>query len=634
MVCHWRIMIFGVFHRKAPIAVERERDRLAKTFDPSEYDDYAVYNDETVHFLSLKKSNEYSLAGYEPQSINDGNFAAVFSGTIYNLSEILHKYALEPIPIQSQNGTGLILNIYKKYGIDFVKDLNGKFAFGIWDKLQRKFTLARDHFGVEPLYYYVDDEKVIFASSVPLIFKFGDVKKELNLNGVGKYLLFNYNPGFETIFQNVFKLPPAHLIRISKEDVQLSRFWKLSFSEVCKTEEKVMKEQLFSLLKDSVSVRMKGSAKPGIFLSGGMDSSTVLTFTKDVNRNPLKTFSYRCRGETFDESHYARFMAKHTGAEHYEIEYAPHDVLLTPEIIREMSEPFCDIGIKIATYILGREAYCKVSDVCTGDGGDELFGGHPVYEADKVSQWVDRVPGFFKNSFITLLSLLPDSGKKKNITVKLKRFSESLSLPSELLSHRWRTYYSEHQIGKLLGYLHADKISVDELHKDILRINREADGPDMLSRSLYSDYNTVVDFYLRRNDLIRKFQLQMHFPLLDFRLAEYCSLIPSRLKINGWFNTKYILKKTMESVLPPSIVYRRDKLGHSIPLKNWIRDDREVKSFFLDFLSEETVRNRGFFQYSEINRMVYEHMRKKRNHSHRLWAMVIMEMWLQEHYDK
>jgi asparagine synthase (glutamine-hydrolysing) len=257
-----------------------------------------------------------------------------------------------------------------------------------------------------------------------------------------------------------------------------------------------------------------------------------------------------------------------------------------------------------------------------------------VYEADKVSQFVEKVPGIFRDPFFGLLSLLPDSDKKKNITVKLKRFSENVALPPTLFSHRWRTYYNGEGLKGLLTDHLIDYLKIDDLYGDILQFNLEADGPDILSRSLYSDYQTVVDFYFRRNDLNRVFQFRTHFPLLDYRLVEYCATIPSTLKINGWFDTKYILKKALEKVLPHTSVYRTDKLGHSIPLKNWMRDNREVKDFILDYISEETVRKRGFFRGTEINKMIREHMEKKRNNSHRLWSLAVLEMWLQEHYDQ
>jgi asparagine synthase (glutamine-hydrolysing) len=364
-----------------------------------------------------------------------------------------------------------------------------------------------------------------------------------------------------------------------------------------------------------------------------MDSSTVLALVRELDGFPINTFSYRCRAESFDESKYAKLMAQATQARHSEVEYSSEDVLSMPEIVKFMNEPFCDIGINIATYILGKKASQSTSYVLTGDGGDELFGGHPVYEADKIARFIDPVPNFLKNPFLAMFSYLPDSDKKKSLTVKIKRFSENLKLPSSLLSHRWRVYYSPNEMGKLITPSFGAAIKLEDLFEDILQFNHEAEGPDLLSRTLYSDYQTAVDFYLRRNDLNRKFRLETRFPLLDHRLVEFCATIPSKLKIRGWFDTKYIFKRAMEGVLPHDIIYRKDKLGHSIPLKNWMRKSNVVKEFILDYVSADVLRERGLFQRSFVEKMIQEHMAKDRNNSHRLWALAVLEMWLREHLD-
>jgi asparagine synthase (glutamine-hydrolysing) len=306
-----------------------------------------------------------------------------------------------------------------------------------------------------------------------------------------------------------------------------------------------------------------------------------------------------------------------------------------PEIVAEMEEPFCDIGINIATYILGISAsQNSVLRILTGDGGDELFGGHPVYEADKIAGFIDPLPHFFKKALFNWSSFLPDTDKKKSLTVKLKRFAESLGYPKSLLTHRWRVYYSFKELERLLNRNLAHVISENTLFGRILEINAECDGTDMLGKALYSDYETVVDFYLRRNDLIRKFGVEVRFPLLDHELIEYCAKIPSDLKVRGWFDTKYILKKAMDDILPNEIVYREDKLGHSIPLKNWLRDDKLTQEFVFDFLSEETIRSRGWFNPDYVASLVRDHLQKRRNNSHRLWALAVLEMWLQGHQGK
>ncbi|MFH0781901.1 MAG: asparagine synthase-related protein [Pseudomonadota bacterium] len=194
-------------------------------------------------------------------------------------------------------------------------------------------------------------------------------------------------------------------------------------------------------------------------------------------------------------------------------------------------------------------------------------------------------------------------------------------------------YYDAEELGKLAGPTFADGLKWSNLLADILAINGEMVDGDLLSRSIYSDYQTVVDFYLRRNDLIRRMGITVRYPLLDHELVEFCARMASTLKIKGWFDTKYIFKKTMEGVLPDTIIYRKDKLGHSIPLKNWIRDDRKVREMVLDYVSCDTLRRRGLFRPDYIAALTNDHMAKRRNNSHRLWTLAVLEMWLRHNLD-
>jgi asparagine synthase (glutamine-hydrolysing) len=465
------------------------------------------------------------------------------------------------------------------------------------------------------------------------VLRMSGLARTLDRSAVAKTLLFNYNPGSNTLIAGIKRLPAAHSMKITVDrPVALNRYWHLHFSSSKATEEEVCR-QLLSHLRRSVNSCLETNDRTGVFLSGGMDSSTVLALSSELGIS-LKTFSYRCRATSFDESHYARAMSDFVGTEHSECEYGSDEVLLMPEVVRAMNEPFCDVGINIATYLLGLKASANgCALVLTGDGGDELFGGHPVYEADKIAGYIDPLPRFLLSPMLALFQLLPDSDQKKSPAVKLKRFAESLAYPRELLSHRWRIYYDAAELGKLASPSFAEGLKWSELLADVLAINNEVQSGDMLSRSLYSDYQTVVDFYLRRNDLIRRFGINVRYPLLDHELVEFCAQMDSSLKIKGWFDTKYIFKKTMEGILPHTIIYRKDKLGHSIPLKNWIRDDRQVKEMVLDYVSSDAIRRRGLFNPEYIAALTNDHMAKRRNNSHRLWTLAVLEMWLRHNLD-
>jgi asparagine synthase (glutamine-hydrolysing) len=572
------------------------------------------------------------MAPLVPVSLHGDDLIVCWMGKIYNRAELAAEIGFEEGG-DADADAELFLHLYERYGESCVEKINGKFSFVLYDALKDRFMLVRDRFGMESLYYSVQDEYIAFASTAMGVLRLTGQQKTLNPTAVGKFLLFNYNPGLESFFQGIVRLPAAHFLRLEKNGLSLKRYWQLEFQPAAADENQVV-EDLQQHLRRAVSLRVDENAAPGIFLSGGMDSSTVVTLAAEKAQTQVNTFSYRCRAVSFDESEYARAMAEFTKSKHHEGEYGSEDVLSMPDIVRGMNEPFCDVGINIASFLLGKTAASSNSSyILTGDGGDELFAGHPVYEADKMARFVDYVPRPLLLPVLKIFSALPDSDQKKNLSVKLKRFAESLAYPKELLSHRWRIYYTAQELTELTRDGSALQMDWSELLTDILRTNRESNAPDLLSQCLYSDYQTAVDFYLRRNDLTRRLGIESRFPLLDHKLVEYCATMPSKLKIKGWFDTKYIFKKAMEGILPHNIIYRKDKLGHSIPMKNWIRDDKQVREMILDHVSPAVVAKRGLFDGKAIEKLTNDHLSKRRNNSHRLWALAVLEMWMRHFMD-
>jgi len=625
-------VIFGVFLRQSGDRLDPDWfSRVAESVHPV-HNQQQVYTHGQIGFFSWILHNSATAEPILPVFTQDKKVALVMTGTVYNRTEIERSLSKGSDGFGHHNTAYLFLQLYKKFGLDFVNRINGKFAFAIWEKGTNSLILCRDHLGIEPLYYYQHPKVLVFSSSIQPILKHPEVQKSLNIRAVTKFLLFNYNPGLETLFSKIYRLRPGSYLTVDAKHVGIDRYWYLSFFRQTRLPEHELSARLLSHLRKAVSLRADRRARTGVFLSGGMDSSTVAELVAQTNGDHLATFSYTCKHDSFDEAHYARLMAQHVNSTHYEIYYGNADVLSILELAKEMNEPFCDVAINVATHLLGKEAAKRgVYHIFTGDGGDELFGGHPVYEADKIAYFVDQMPMGVKLPTAKLLSLLPDTDKKKNLMVKLKRFSENLFMPKELMTHRWRTYYQLPELSRLWSDLFRQALNEFDLFEDILEYNSEADGPDFLSRSIYSDYQTAVDFYLRRNDLNRMFGIETNYPMLDVELVQFCAAIPSQLKIKGWFQTKYILKKAVESVLPHEIVHRKDKLGHSIPLKNWLRDSKKVQEFVFSYLSETTVRKRGLFNPGYISHLINQHLARRRNNSHRLWSLAVLEMWLQAH---
>lgn len=614
-------MIFGIVKKDANAKVSEELLKRMSNYPDGKFNRTNIFVDDEIGFGCQPLPTVPEEHG-KPVANQDKSLTAVFQGQLYNRNELAKECGCEnDVPAH------VILKLYQKFGDEFVEKLNGKFAFAIYDRKNGRAILGRDRVGIEPLFYYQSADQLIFSTSLAAIVNHPEVRKEIDYRALVQFLLFCYNPALFTFFKDVYKLRPGHLLIVAKGRSELKRYWQLSFAQQDQTDENEVAERLLALMRQAVADQFDPSLSRGVFLSGGMDSSTIVALTSERAAGQLSTFSFRCRGESFDESHYAQIMADHYGTRHHLVEYQPDHVLLKAEIVKLQDEPFCDLGINIASYLLGREAQSEVTTIFTGDGGDELYGGHPVYEADKMAQRADKVPGFLLKPVLFAASHLPDSDKKKNFVVKAKRFALSYGFPKELFSHRWRIYYTPQELKLLMTDHLWDQVKDYNPYEDIYQFNREADGTDQLSRSLYSDYQTVVGFYLRRMGLLKHFGIDARFPLLDHRLIEYCARIPADLKIKGNSDTKYIFKKAMANVLPHDIVYRKDKLGHSIPMKNWMRENPTVKQFISDQLSVSNIKRRGLFNPAFIKGLMDQHQSKKANFSHRLWALAVLELW-------
>lgn len=553
----------------------------------------------------------------------------VFQGHIFNKGELTSALNTP----NNHFSYSIVNEIFKLNKTNLFKKISGSFSVAAVNKNTDEIYLIRDHFGIESLFYLIDGESLYFSSSLKMLANAKVYQKKLNEQALYRYLLFNYNAGLDTFYKNIHKVNPGHFLKYSNGQLTKERYWYLSYENTDKRPLEEIKNELLENLQNAVTIRLdKNSSGLGVFLSGGMDSSSVVGLAAPQMENPIHTFSFRCAGKDVDESYYAQVMSNYYNTNHHLIEYPPEKVGELEALVSCMEEPFSDIGIEIASFILGEEARGKAEIILTGDGGDELFAGHPVYLADKISGKYDWLPEVFKHGFYKLSQILPDTENKKSLSVKIKRFLYSAQFPQSLYSNRWRMYYTPVEIKALLqtSVLH-DFDSVDPLDY-YYSVYNEADGDTYLNKSLYGDYYSVVDFYLRRMAVLRNFGMEIRFPLLDIQLVEFAAQIPLHLKITKSLEPKYIQHITMDGILPDEIVHRKDKLGHSVPLKNWMRDNEFVKHYIYNFINKDKINRRGFFNADFVENMIEEHSAKKNNHSHRLWSLMVLEMWLEENF--
>jgi asparagine synthase (glutamine-hydrolysing) len=532
-----------------------------------------------------------------------------------------------------------ILRAYQSAGENGFKDLNGQFAAAIWDSAQNKFLLVRDHLGFEPLFYYWDGQTLIFNSFLKDLIRHENVRRDFNHRAIRNYLLFNYNPGLETFIQNVRKVRPGHVLVLENGRLAEKRYWRLSYADIPPNPPSKggtledYKAELLRLTRDAIRIRTQETASdPGAFLSGGMDSSSVVGLLSGLTDRPIHTFSFRCEGKYVDESYYARVMAEHYKTRHNEIPFTADELMNFEKMAEWMDEPLCDIGVELGSFIMGRAAQGHVQYILTGDGGDELYAGHPVYLADQMAATFDKIPAPLRAGITGVAGMLPDSDKKKSLLVKARRFAYSYNFPAELLSNRWRIYYNGGELAQLCNPEVVQQFGDLDSYRDITDLYADADGPDHLSRALYGDYQTLVHFHVDRLRLTRAWGIEARFPLHDYRLIEFSATIPSALKIRN-SKVKYIQHEALAGVLPDEIVFRKNKMGHNVPMKNWMRETTVFRDLMNDVLSETAVRNRDFFNAPFVKQMLDLHLRKKKDYSHRLYALVILELWLKKNID-
>jgi asparagine synthase (glutamine-hydrolysing) len=529
----------------------------------------------------------------------------------------------------------LLVAGYDRLGKDLIRHLNGGFVLVIHDPRRGQCWVARDHLGIESVYYRRVGGGIEFSSELRALAGRPGSDGRLDERVLLRYLMLNYNPGFETLFHGIEKLRPGHLLRVENGRVVVEPYWHLSFREPFEKSRGEYRDELQSLMEDAVRIRLEPAPlRPGAYLSGGMDSSSVVCLMARNLTSSIHTFSFRCAGKSFDESVYARAVSRHCGTVHHEVPYDAGDARRILDLVPLFQEPFSDVGIEVATFLLAREASGTADYILTGDGGDELFAGHPVYAADRMAERFEVLPAFLRAPATAVLQRLPDGRQKKSLLIKAQRFAYSVEFPAEFHSNRWRIYYKRRELERLLKPEWRRALDGPDPLDSFRTVYGEADGPDPLSRTLYGDYHTVVDFYLRRMQVIRRLGLSARFPLLDYRLVEYAARIPSSLKVTSDAATKFLLQEAMSDVLPREILERKDKLGNSVPMKNWLRERPELNQLVGDNLSPDVIRRRGIFDPSTVSRLWERHRSGRENNSHRIWALLVFELWCQANIDR
>lgn len=596
-------------------------DRMCHVIRHRGPDDQGIWVGDGVA-LGMRRLSIIDVAGgHQPIFNEDQNILIVFNGEIYNYCEIQQTLQERGHHFQTRSDTEAIVHAYEEYGDECVKYLRGMFTFALWDGKHQRLLVARDRFGKKPLYYYWDGQRLIFGSEIKSLLEAG-IPREINPIALDEYLAYRYVPTPNTLFKGVMKLPAAHLLIYKDGQITTKRYWELSFTPICRDDERTAVERTRALLTEAVQVRLMSEVPLGAFLSGGVDSSLVVGLMSSMMSQPVKTFSIGFEEDEYSELSYARQVAKYFGTEHHEFVVRPDLVSVLPQLVWAYDEPFADDSM-LPTYYVSKLAREYVTVVLTGDGGDEIFAGYTHY-ADEYS--IHRIPPLIRDLLGYGSKLLPDGvlGKKRLQNMRYDSATRcvqaSLLFPDQSRS----SLYSQDYFTHLRNY---------DPYQRLMSHFSVASHLDVTARQQYVDVQAyLADDILIKVDKASMFNsIETRLPMLDQYLAEYVSSLPSTMRIrNGML--KYLLKKVAADLLPPEIL-TRPKQGFSVPIKHWFRGD--LISYAQDLLVSQRAQQRGIFNSQFVCDLLKAHTNiRSVNYSKAIWALLCLELWFQVYMDE
>ncbi len=562
---------------------------------------------------------DLSAQGHQPMFNDSKNIAVIFNGEIYNFEELKENLLkLGKYNFRSKTDTEVIIFLYQEYGEKCFEKLNGMFAIAIYDFNKNKLILARDRMGKKPLYWGIFNSTFIFGSELKALIQHPAFKKELSLESLNKYLQYEYVPTPHCIFKGVYKLEPASYLVYENNKIRKEKFWEMSFGGL--ENDSPLLPSLDALLEKSVKERLISDVPLGIFLSGGLDSSTIAYYAQKNSNSKIKTFSIGFEEKSFNESNYANKVSQFLGTEHYSQILTPKDSLnMIPYVLNNTDEPFADPSI-IPTYLLSKFTREKVTVALSGDGGDELFAGYPTFQADILADIYKKMPGFIRKNVLEKIILnLPVSDKNFSLDFKLKKFIEGAILARPHRHQVWLGSFNRAERRKLFNREAWQGLERKNEFEDTDKYFSEI--PDVLY--LYLRTYLMDDILVKADRASMLNSLEVRSPLLDYKVVDFVNSLPYDFKLRGWTG-KYILKELMRDKLPHNIV-SRPKKGFGIPLSYWLRHD--LKGFCNEVLSEKNINNAGLFNFEYVNKLKHDHFSKKSNNRKLLWTLMIFQIW-------
>jgi asparagine synthase (glutamine-hydrolysing) len=624
--------IAGMFEPEATMGRAERREALGRMCDAIEH---RGPDDEGFHVegglaLGMRRLSIIDLfGGRQPISNEDGTVWIVFNGEIYNYLDIREELIDRGHAFQTESDTETIVHLYEEEGEACVERLRGMFAFAIWDRRERKLFIARDRVGVKPLHYAVTAGGIVFGSEIKSLLQHPAIGREVNLEAISDFLSFGYLPDPQSAFRGIQKLPAGHTLTFKDSRLTVRRYWDFQYPEAEAArparEDGYYVERLRELLAESVRLRLVSDVPLGAFLSGGVDSSTVVAMMAREMGRPVKTFSIGFTESSFDELDYARVAARHFNTDHHEFVVTPDVCNIVGEIVRHHDEPFADVS-SIPTYIVSKMAREHVTVALSGDGGDELFAGYERYLVDAQRAKFERVPRFIRrNVFLRASRMLPPGAYGKNFLRNIaldadERYVDSLS------------YFHQEKKRDLLSAEFLRATGGRDSSEEYRRIYGLPRSKERIDHLLYLDSKTYLpsDIMTKVDRMSMAHSLEAREPLLDHKLIEFVAQIPASLKLRG-LEAKSILKRAVRGIVSDEIIGRK-KQGFDVPILKWFKED--LRELLCDTLTGGRARQRGYFNPGAVEAILDEHLRGRRDNSRHLWGLLTLELWHQSFIDR
>jgi len=569
--------------------------------------------------------------GQQPISNEDGSIWIVFNGEVYNYIPLREHLISRGHRFKTRSDTEVLVHLYEDQGDEFVNSINAMAALALWDGRSQRLVLARDRLGKKPLHYALTPEAFIFGSEIKALLRHPALRTGLDTGSLARYLVHEYVPCPRTIYQGILKLRPGHLGILEGGRFTERAYWDVPPQRSPRhSAERAptagVEEEIRETLLDAVRCRLMSDVPLGVFLSGGIDSTSIVACMSRAAPGRVHSFSVAFKESSFDESVHSREAARYFDTQHEERLLTPRELLdVLPSLASTIDEPLGDASI-LPTYLLSRFAREKVTVALGGDGGDELLAGYPTYQAHRLARLYESLPAALRTGLIEpLVRLLPVSRANISFDFKAKRFISGSGHSPEIRNQIWLGSFSGAEALSVLSRDLREPLATTDLFDEARRHMAQAPAPDPLGKLLYVDLKMYLqdDILVKVDRASMACSLEVRAPMLDYRFVELVSRLPTSWKLRR-MTTKHIFKRAMKPWLPPGII-NRPKKGFGIPVAEWLRGP--LRAMMLDLLEPARLKRQGLLDPAAVTVLVQDHLAGRRDNRKPIWTLLMMQLW-------